>query len=49
MARTKQRKVGDRIFYEKYDGAIGTATIKEIEPWESVFDNKGKYLGGEKK
>lgn len=34
MARTKQRKVGDRIFYEKYDGTIGTATIKKIEDAE---------------
>lgn len=31
MARAKQRKVGDRIFYEKYDGTIGTAIIKRIE------------------
>ena len=30
MPRTKKRKVGDRIFYEKYDGSIGTATIKKI-------------------
>lgn len=30
MARTKQRKVGDRIFYERYDGTIGTAIIKKI-------------------
>lgn len=49
MARTKQRKVGDRIFYEKYDGTIGTAIIKKIEPTESVFGKKGEYLGSEKK
>ena len=49
MARTKQRKVGDRIFYEKYNGNIGTATIKKIEPAESPFDKKGKYLGNGKK
>jgi len=49
MARTKKRKVGDRIFYEKYDGTIGTATIKEIEPRESVFNKKGEYLGVGKK
>ena len=34
MARTKHRKVGDRIFYETYDGTIGTATIKKIEDAE---------------
>ena len=30
MERTKQRKVGDRIFFEHFDGTIGTATIKKI-------------------
>lgn len=49
MARTKKRKVGDRIFYEKYDGTIGTATIKKIEPTESSFDKKGNYLRNGKK
>ena len=34
MARTKQRKVGDRIFYECYNGTIGTAIIKKIEDAE---------------
>lgn len=34
MGRTKQRKVGDRIFYECYDGTIGTAIIKKIEDAE---------------
>lgn len=34
MARTKQRKVGDRIFFEKYNGTIGTAIIKKIEDAE---------------
>lgn len=34
MARTKQRKVGDRIFYEKFNGEIGTAIIKKIEDAE---------------
>lgn len=49
MARTKRRKVGERIFYEIYDETIGTATIKKIEPSESVFDKKGNYLGNGKK
>lgn len=34
MARTKQRKVGDRIFFEYFDGTIGTAIIKKIEDAE---------------
>lgn len=34
MARTKKRKVGDRIFYEKWDGTIGTAIIKKIQDSE---------------
>ena len=34
MGKTKQRKVGDRIFYEKYDGTICTAIIKKIEDAE---------------
>lgn len=34
MARTKHRKVGDRIFFEYFDGTIGTATIKKIEDAE---------------
>lgn len=50
MARTKQRKEGDRIFYKRYNrGNIGTATIKKIEPVESPFDKKGYYLGNGKK
>ena len=49
MARTKQRKVGDRIFYECYNGTIGTATIKKIESVESPFDKKGNYLKNGKK
>ena len=49
MGRTKQRKVGDRIFFEHFDGTIGTATIKKIEPAESPFDKRGNYLGSGKK
>lgn len=48
MARTKQRKVGDRIFYEKYDGTIGTATIKDIIPFESRMDKHGRWLSNGK-
>lgn len=49
MARTKKRNVGDRIFYECYNGTIGTATIKKVEPSETVFDKKGNYLGNGRK
>lgn len=49
MTRTKQRKVGDRVFFECFDGTIGTATIKKIEPTESPFDKKGNYLRNGKK
>lgn len=45
MARTKQRKVGDRIFYEKYDKTIGTAIIKRIEPVvDTHMDKYGNIL-----
>lgn len=40
MARTKQRKVGDRIFFERYDGTIGTEIIKRIEPVVDTHMNK---------
>lgn len=49
MARTKQRKVGDRIFYDKYDGTIGTAIIKRIEPVVDIhMDKYGNRLKGGK-
>lgn len=45
MARTKQRKAGDRIFYETYDGTIGTSTIKRIEPVvDTHMDKYGNRL-----
>lgn len=45
MARTKQRKVGDRIFFECFDGTIGTATIKRIEPVvDTHMDKYGNRL-----
>ena len=45
MAMTKQRKVGDRIFYTKYDGTIGTAIIKRIEPViDTDMDKYGNRL-----
>lgn len=37
--RKKQYKVGDRIFYENYDGTIGTAIVLEIKPESYVNDN----------
>lgn len=45
MARTKKRKVGDRIFYEMCNGTIGTAIIKRIEPViDTRFDKYGNRL-----
>lgn len=43
MARRKKYKVGDRIFFEYYDGTIGTATVLEIKP-ESYVDDNGKTI-----
>lgn len=39
MARRKKYKVGDRIFFKYYDGAVGTAIVLEIEPKSYVDDN----------
>lgn len=40
MARRKNYKVGDRIFYEHYDGTVGTAIVLEVKPKSYVDDNK---------
>lgn len=49
MARTKQRKVGDRIFYQNYDGTIDSAIIKRIEPVVDIhMDKYGNRLKGGK-
>ena len=34
-------KVGDRIYYEYYDGTIGTSIVTKIEP-RTYWDNNGK-------
>ena len=39
MARRKKYKVGDRIFFEHYDGTIDTAIVLEIKPESYVNDN----------
>lgn len=41
MARRKNYKVGDRIFFEYYDGTIGTAIVLEVKP-DSYIDDSGK-------
>ena len=41
MARRKKPKVGDRIFFEYYDGTIGTAIVLEVKP-DSYIDDNGK-------
>lgn len=38
----KNIKVGDRIYYEYYDGTIGTSIVTKIEP-RSYWDNGKKY------
>ena len=43
MARRKKYKVGDRIFFEYYDGTVGTAIVLEIEP-KSYVDDNGKTV-----
>ena len=39
MSKRKKYKVGDRIFFEYYDGTIGTEIVLEIEPKSYVNDN----------
>jgi len=41
--RKKQYKVGDRIFYENYDGTIGTEIVLEIKP-DSYVDDNGRTI-----
>ena len=43
MGRRKKYKVGDRLFYENYDGTVGTATVLEIKP-RSYVDDNGKTV-----
>ena len=41
-------KVGDRIYYECYDGTIGTSIVTKIEPqtyWDSGHDFNMLYTG----
>ena len=39
MGRRKKYKVGERIFFEYYDGTVGTAIVLEIKPKSYVDDN----------
>lgn len=43
MGRRKKYKVGDRIFFEYYDGTVGTKTVLGIEP-KSYVDDNGKTV-----
>ena len=36
-------KVGDQIYYEYYDGTIGTSIVTKIEPRTTYWDNGKKY------
>lgn len=44
MGRRKKYKVGDRIFFEFYDGTIGTKTVVGIKP-ETYINDYGKEVG----
>jgi len=39
MGRRKKYKVGDRIFFEYYDGTVGTKTVIDKKPKSYVDDN----------
>ena len=43
MSRRKKYKVGDRIFFEYYDGTVGTEIVLEVEP-KSYIDDNGKTI-----
>ena len=43
MAKRKKHKVGDRIFYEHFDGTIGTAIVLEVIPC-TYFDENNKPI-----
>ena len=36
-------KVGDRIYYECYDGTIGTSIVTKIEPRTTYWDNGKRF------
>ena len=36
-------KVGDRIYYECYDGTIGTSIVTKIEPRTTYWDNDKRF------
>lgn len=38
-----EHKVGDTVYFEYYDGSIGSGTIKEIKP-ESYLDDNGNTV-----
>jgi hypothetical protein len=44
MSRKTKKKVGDRIFWENYDGTIGTALVKDIRIETSSYDMCGNPL-----
>jgi hypothetical protein len=43
MGRRKKYKVGDRIFFEYYDGSIGSKIVQDIKP-ESYVDDNGRTI-----
>lgn len=43
IGRRKNYKVGDKIFFEFYDGTVGTAIVLKIES-KSYVDDNGKTI-----
>ena len=39
----KNIKVGDQIYYEYYDGTIGTSIVTKIEPRTTYWDNGKRF------
>ena len=39
MAKRKKYKVGDRIFYDYYDGTVGTAIVLQVIPNTYIDDD----------
>ena len=44
MSRRTKKKIGERIFWENYDGTIGTALVKDIRVETSSRDMCGNPL-----
>lgn len=43
MGRKKKYKVGDRVFFECYDGSIGSAIVRQVIPDTYIDDDNKPY------